>query len=327
VIDVVGKGVAATKDALAVAHALRLSALAGRPLEELIAAAGELVTAQSPEIVATVILAHFDPDTGKVRLAGASHPPALHITASGQVKEIQAGGVAIGWPGAGSHGVVEVSLERNDSLLLYTDGLIEASKNLEVGLTEVSREATLVCRYPPDMMARSLVERMLARGSRRDDTLAVVLRRRIPPRIAGRTLGPFSHRFQPHEAVVPLARHLLADWLEHQPVEPTDVEDLPLVVSELCTNAVRAARTEVVLRAWVEGESIVLEVEDDGGQLLELERPGLEPEVPDTTKESGRGMFLAEALTDEFEVRNDNGRTVVKAVRRAVLADGSTPAA
>jgi len=319
VIDVAGKGVAATKDALAISHALRLSALAGRALEDLVRIADELVTAQSPEIVATVLIAHYNPDDGVVRLAGASHPPALHISASGAVREVAAPGIAIGWPGAGTDYVTEVTLERNDSLLLYTDGLIEASKNLDVGLVEVAREAALVARYPPDQLARALVERMLGRGSRRDDTLTVVLRRRTPPDLVGRVLGPFSHRFHANEAVVPLARRLLADWLANQPVEAADVEDLPLVVSELCTNAVRAARSEVVLRAWAEGDALVIEVEDDGGQPLPQRPHGFEPEVPSTGADHGRGIYLAESLTDEMTTRVEDGRTIVRATRRAVL--------
>lgn len=319
IIDVAGKGVGATKDALAVGHALRLSALSGRPLEELVGIAHELVCAQSPDVVATVLVVHYDPATGRARLAGASHPPALHITAGGGVREVFAPGIAIGWPGAGSDGIVEVVLERNDSLLLYTDGLIEASKNLDVGLTEVAREASLVSRYPPDQLARSLVDRMLQQGSRRDDTLAVVLRRRIPPPDGGRTLGPFVHRFAPHEAVVPLARHLLVDWLEHQPIDPADVEDLPLIVSELCTNAVRAANTEVVLRAWAERDALVIEVEDDGGRMPDRASPGLEPDVPAVDEEHGRGLYLAESLSDELTISVEDGRTVVRAVRRAVI--------
>ena len=320
VIDVAGKGVRATKDALAVGHALRLSALAGRPLEELVGVAHELVTAQSPEVVATVLVVHYDPETGRAQLAGASHPPALHIRAEGRVAEVFAPGIAIGWPGAGSEGIVEVVLERNDSLLLYTDGLIEASKNLDIGLTQVAREASRISRYPPDQLARSLVERMLHQGNRRDDTLAVVLRRRTPPATGGLPLGPFTHRFAAKEAVIPLARRLLADWLGNQPVEPAEVEDVPLIVSELCTNAVRAAREQVVLRAWAEGDSLYVEVEDDGGRPPP-ERPsrGLEPDVPAITDEHGRGLYLAESLSDELTVRVEGTATIVRAVKRAVF--------
>ena len=321
VIDVAGKGVTATKDALAVAHALRLSAIAGRPLGELVVNASTLLTAQSPDLVATVLVARYSPTTGVVRLAGASHPPAFHVTAAQEVREVFAPGIAIGWPAAGSHEVVELKLERNDSLILYTDGLVEASKDIDTGLKEAARQAALVARYPADLLARALVERMLSRGSRRDDTLALVIRRRTPPAVEGHALGPFEHRFHASEAVVPLARHLLCDWLDNQPVAAEEVEDLPLVVSELCTNAVRAARHEVILRAWAEGTALVIEVEDDGGGDPELTHVELEPTVPDVELERGRGLFLAEALSDELTVEHQGDRTLVRATKRAVLGE------
>jgi anti-sigma regulatory factor (Ser/Thr protein kinase) len=75
----------------------------------------------------------------------------------------------------------------------------------------------------------------------------------------------------------------------------------------------------VVLRAWADGDSLFIEVEDDGGSPPELARPGLEPEVPDIGREHGRGLFLAEHLADRLDVRSENGRTIVTAVRSAVL--------
>ena len=45
--------------------------------------------------------------------------------------------MAIGWPGAASHGVVERQLDRADTLILYTDGLIEARKDILRGLEEL----------------------------------------------------------------------------------------------------------------------------------------------------------------------------------------------
>ncbi|HUQ40128.1 MAG TPA: SpoIIE family protein phosphatase [Acidimicrobiales bacterium] len=325
VIDVAGKGVAATKDALAVAHALRLSALAGRPIGELVVNAGALISAQSPDLVATCLVARYNPETGVVLLAGASHPPALHVTADGEVREVLAPGIAIGWPAAGSRGVVELKLERSDSLILYTDGLVEATKDIQAGLDELCVEAAAVAKYPADLLARALVDRMLSRGSRRDDTLALVLRRRTPPELDGIALGPFEHRFQATPAVVPLARHLLDDWLRNQPVNPDEVEDIPLVVSELCTNAVRAARETVVLRAWAEGDALFIQVEDDGGgegggDGLRYDGREMEPVVPDTTLERGRGLFLAEALTDTLDVTVEGTQTIVTVCKRAVLS-------
>jgi len=69
------------------------------------------------------------------------------------------------------------------------------------------------------------------------------------------------------------------------------------------------------MRAWADGDALVVEVEDDG--------PGLEfshrLEDPDLEAETGRGIYVVRALTDDLTVRRVNERTVVRAVRRAVL--------
>ena len=53
IVDVMGKGVGATKEAVSVCHALRLLTLDGCPMEDLVARADTLTTAQSPDLVAT----------------------------------------------------------------------------------------------------------------------------------------------------------------------------------------------------------------------------------------------------------------------------------
>ena len=149
-----------------------------------------------------------------------------------------------------------------------------------------------------------------------------MLRRRAPlgadtaPR-----LGPFEHRFSPNPATVPLARHLMADWLEHLVRDEDERADLLLVAAELCSNAVRhssGAPTSLVLRAHADADAVVIEVEDDGrgfdSPLTATE------ELPDASAEQGRGIYLARALTDELVAFRRDGHTVVRAVKRAVLA-------
>jgi hypothetical protein len=107
VVDVMGKGVAATKDAVALTHALRLLVLDGVPLERVIARADALVTAHNPDLVATLMIGRYDPETGRLGLAGGGHPPVLLVSGD-QVDWIDVGGIPIGFPGAGSEGVVTV---------------------------------------------------------------------------------------------------------------------------------------------------------------------------------------------------------------------------
>jgi len=219
--------------------------------------------------------------------------------------------------------VVEAELGRSDSLVLYTDGLIESTKNVLLGLDNLVRAASQVARYPSAHVARALVERSLAGAMRRDDALALALRRRTPPPPdTAAPLGAFEYRFSPSRATIPLARHLLSDWLDHVSVEEAERGDLLLVASELCANAVRhasGAPSALSLRAWAEGDAVIIEVEDDGDgfELASL----YDDEVPDLDAERGRGLYVVEALTDEVSVRREGQRTVVRVVRRAVLPE------
>jgi serine phosphatase RsbU (regulator of sigma subunit)/anti-sigma regulatory factor (Ser/Thr protein kinase) len=323
VVDVMGKGVAATKDAVGVTHALRLLALDGCSMDRLVARAGALVSSQNPDLVATVLVARYRPSDGALQLAGGGHPPALLIRDQGPIRLVSAPGVAIGWPGAGSNEVVSVVLDRRDTLVLYTDGLIEASKDILVGLDGITLAAAQTAQYPAPHLARALVERALSGAERRDDSLALVLRRRTPPPPSrARTLGPFEYRFSPSPVTIPLSRHLFADWVEHLSLDDGERSDLLLVVSELCSNAVRhasGAPAGLVLRAWTEGDAVVVEVEDDGAGFELHGRYDDEP--PDPEAEQGRGLYVVEALTDEMSVRRNGGSTVVRAVRRAVIPE------
>jgi serine phosphatase RsbU (regulator of sigma subunit)/anti-sigma regulatory factor (Ser/Thr protein kinase) len=319
IVDVMGKGVGATKEAVSVCHALRLLTLDGCPMEDLVARADTLTTAQSPDLVATVMVARYRPSDGHVRLAGGGHPPALLISDGSPVRQVDAPGIPIGYPGAGTTRVVELTLGRADTLVLYTDGLIEATKDILVGLERITAAAAETAHYPAPHLARALVERSLSGAMRRDDSLALVLRRRIPPvSEAGPPLGAFEYRFSPSLATVPLARHLLADWLEHMAIEDAERADLLLVASELCSNAVRHASGTpgaLTMRAWADADALVVEVEDDGAGMELSHRL----EDPDLDAEQGRGLYVVRALTDDLTVHRVDERTVVRATRRAVL--------
>lgn len=320
VVDVMGKGVAATKDALAVTHALRLLVIDGCPLGQLVARADTIVTAQSPDLVATLLVGRYTPSTGVLRLAGGGHPPAL-LVSRGEVSQVFARGVPVGWPGAGSEEVVEVELDRVDTVILYTDGLIEGSKNIVEGLECLERFAAETVPYPAEQQARILVERTLRGAARRDDSLALILRRRVPARRQELpALGPFVHRLSRSRAAVSVSRGLLREWLIRVPVDDEHAEDLLLVASELCANAVEHATWEnggVVLRARAEGADVVIEVEDDGAGL---NWPHLNAEPPDPEAEQGRGLWLVRTFTDEVAPAAVGGRTVVRALKRAVVA-------
>jgi PAS domain S-box-containing protein len=304
VVDVLGHGVSATKDALAVIHTLRVVTAAGTPLKHVVAQADELLRAQYQQLVATVIVARYDPHSGRLLVASGGHPPALVITPRRDVRQIAASGGVIGWPGAGSDDVAETVLHPGDTLVLYTDGLVEARKNILDGIEALERHAAEVAILSAEDLADQLVERALAGAQRRDDTLALVLRREVVTAREQRA----SWVIAPKASAASELRRTLESWLgEHGLV----AEDCLVVAAELLSNAVRAARTRVALHVRLAGDSVVLDVTDDGAADPNLAQRGSTPARIDA--ERGRGLYLVRSLSSKVDVLVTEEMTLFRA--------------
>lgn len=321
VVDVIGHGVAATKDALSVVHALRLVAVDGTPLDEMVSRADELLGAQHPDLVATVVVARFDPVSGVLRVASGGHPPALVIGPGGVVSQVVAAGGAIGWPGAGSDQVATVTLGVGDSLVLYTDGLVEARKDILEGMESLLRHATELAPLEPQRFADQLVARSLAGAERRDDSLALVLRRM--PIAAPSPTWVQRWRIDPQRSAVPELRRSVVEWARtHRIVE---VEDIALVATELLANAVRVARSSVAMSATFHEGYVTLEISDDGKGDPRL--PTLGQTLPDSGSLHGRGLAIVRAISDEVTAMSTDEGSVVRSVVPVTVRPGVVPGA
>ncbi|MEV7679511.1 ATP-binding protein [Streptomyces sp. NPDC088341] len=95
-------------------------------------------------------------------------------------------------------------------------------------------------------------------------------------------------------------RRIVAAFLRHWAAAAADaVHSITLVVSELLSNAVRYGRAEAGLSLAHDSLSGKVRVEVDD------RTPGTraEPRRPDVDRESGRGLFLVDALTEAWGVR------------------------
>ena len=89
-------------------------------------------------------------------------------------------------------------------------------------------------------------------------------------------------------------------------IDPSLMETLRLLVTELVSNSVRHAHSEtVVLKVLVGRGAVLTEVTDEG--------PGFDPSETGMpgSEDSGWGLFLVERLADRWGVRQNNDATKV----------------
>ena len=176
VFDAMGKGRGATKHAIAVMHAVRVLTLHGQPLQDVLRRAAAVLADHDQDLMATAIVARCRPGTGEVEIASAGHPPALVVRGDGRCEYLETVGIGIGVPGAGSSVLRSTTLAPGDSLVLYSDGLIEGTRDLDRGLADLSRTAAALATDDAARMADRLV-REPASVAVDDDRVVLVLRR------------------------------------------------------------------------------------------------------------------------------------------------------
>lgn len=126
--DVSGKGVAASMLMSHLHAMLRALISVGMPLRELVERASRVFCESTlPTHFATLICGKAD-RSGGVELCNAGHHPPLWITATGIVP-VESTGLPIGMFCNEEFSVRQLQLDKGDTLLLYTDGLVEAENS------------------------------------------------------------------------------------------------------------------------------------------------------------------------------------------------------
>jgi serine phosphatase RsbU (regulator of sigma subunit) len=119
----------------------------------------------------------LDPASGVVTIASAGHPPPVVVGAAGDVRAVRLDpGPPLGVD-VRSFGVVDVPLQPGDTLLLFTDGLVEdrtlpvyeGIDKLVAGLAADARARS----GDPDAVCAAALE-VMGRGPTHDDDIALL---------------------------------------------------------------------------------------------------------------------------------------------------------
>ena len=127
VADVAGHGLSAALLMSNVQATLRLIAQPGRQLTEIVSLLNhEICQRTSPERFVTFLLVEISADRSLITICNAGHNPGYIVRTSGNIVELDAGGVMLGFMDVFPFIQVEHGLDPGDLIVLYTDGIPEA---------------------------------------------------------------------------------------------------------------------------------------------------------------------------------------------------------
>ena len=175
--DVMGRGVRAAAVMGQLRASLRGYALENHPPQDVLARVDALVQALEDGELVTALYGVLEPGTGALTIASAGHPAPVVVRRDGEVTGVELDpGPPLG-VASRSFGVADVRLEPGDTLLLFTDGLVEdrslpvyeGIEKLRAGLAADAR-ARSGC---PDAVCAAALE-VMGRGPSHDDDIALL---------------------------------------------------------------------------------------------------------------------------------------------------------
>ncbi len=274
-------------------NALRAYAAEGHEPGAVMSRTNRLMSELDPGVFATCAIVMVDLRSSRTQLVLAGHPPPVRRTSEGVTEPLAAPvGPPLGVVADQEYQPGVVRLGRGDTLVLFTDGLVEDSaRSFDEGLASVL--ATLRESTTDDLEA--LADRLLA-GSvdpdhRSDDVALLVVRHDGLPESARPAQARTSI-----DREDPRAARTAREFIGAHVSEPglADLrETAVLLVSEVVTNALRHTDGRVDLELWRFPDRVRVEVSDETSRNPVSASSGL-------LDESGRGVPLMDALSDRW---------------------------
>jgi serine phosphatase RsbU (regulator of sigma subunit)/anti-sigma regulatory factor (Ser/Thr protein kinase) len=328
--DVTDKGVPAALVMSATRSVLRASAQRliepGAVLERV----NDHLCPDMPEkMFVTCLYGVLDPVSGHLRFANAGHDLPYVKTADGVV-ELRARGMPLGLMPGMAYEEKEATLEPGDSVLLHSDGIVEAHDperdmfgfpRLKETMADVAGGQELIDRVLSDLEAFTGAE-----AEQEDDITMVTLQRSAGvAHVSGSSNGSVLADFELPSApgnerqAMELVERAVADI----GLGSARLERLKTAVAEATMNAMEHGNEyrsdrPVSIRVLHSADRLRVQVTDrgDADELAEPEEPDLEAKLEGRQKPRGWGLFLIEKMVDEARVTAEGGRRTVELVLR-----------
>jgi serine phosphatase RsbU (regulator of sigma subunit)/CheY-like chemotaxis protein/anti-sigma regulatory factor (Ser/Thr protein kinase) len=314
--DVVGHGARAATTMGELRNVLRAYAVEGHSPGAALHRLDRYVRATyGPGMLATVLVLVVDVGAETVTVSRAGHPPPALRGAEGTVRFLDTSRtLPLGVDPSEPPEERTFPLRANETLLLFTDGLVERRReSISEGFDRLV-DALDEAPGGVEEICDRVLSRVLA-GRPSDDDVALLAVRLLPE-----PTGPLELTLPAIASSIPLARHALRRWLAtHAPRADRGLrQDLELAWTEAASNVVRHAYglrdATFSLRAELQDGVVALTVTDQGRWR--------EPRASD----GGRGLGLMEAVCDSLTIdRRPDATQVVMRRRLSDAGAGSTP--
>jgi anti-sigma regulatory factor (Ser/Thr protein kinase) len=298
--DVVGHGLKAASLMGQLRTALHAYAFEGNGPGRTLELVDRFVQSLGEAVMATSAYAVFDTDSGIVRYATAGHLPAVLIYADGaRLVEFPPAAPLGAFP-YGSCPEYELTLGRGETLMLYTDGLIERrGVPLTAGLEELVATVAGV-ESAEEACARAL-EHFVPEQGLADDVAIVALQGTVVP-------DQLDLKLTAEPRVLGEVRRTLRRWLYERGASPEDLSEVTIAVNEACTNAIEHAYSPTPA-------AFELQAQTDGAELTVIVRDTGTWRNP-RGQHRGRGLKIIEAAMDDVELHRSTTGTELVMRRR-----------
>src|SRR5829696_5256157 len=318
--DVTDKGVPAALVMAATRSVLRASAQRLVEPGEVLERVNEHLCPDMPEkMFVTCLYGVLEPESGRFRFANAGHDLPYVKTADGS-EELRARGMPLGLMPGMPYEEKETVLAPGDSLLLHSDGIVEAH-DPSGEMFSFPRLKQCVADYPG---GGELIDRVLADlhahtgpdAEQEDDITMVVLQRSAGAAHISNGAAPADVLAEfdvpSAEGNERLAIERVTAAIAGLGVAPERLERLKTAVGEATMNAMEhgsqyRADRPVSVRVLSGDGALRVQITDLGGAPPEFERetPDIEAKLEGLQRPRGWGLFLIENMVDETRETSD----------------------
>ncbi|ASW84725.1 SpoIIE family protein phosphatase [Mycobacterium intracellulare] len=310
--DVVGHGVEAAAVMSQLRTALRMQVVAGYPIAEALEAVDRFRKHVPGSNTATICVGALDFGTGEFRYCTAGHPPPLLVTSEATSRYLEPSGA--GPLGSGTGFPVRTEfLDVGDSILLYTDGLIERpGRPLGASTAEFAELAANIAggqrgfviessMRAIDRICSETLELLLRSTGYSDDVTLLAAQRRTPPAPLHMTLDATLHAAR-------AVRTRLRQWLAEIGATADDISDVVHAISEFVENSVEHGYATDVS----DGVDVEAVLSGDGDLHISVIDRGRWKDHREGETGRGRGLAMAEALVSEAHVSHGPDGTTAR---------------